>query len=526
LALLGLVAVSCAIIAVTLTPANLTTAGGYTTSQHAVYITITTIVATLFTAAVESTTRKLLLMRVDRALSRGDNVKRLDGKWRALLGLAGLSERARNFQITIIYFCTGLITTAIVASFSPATTERTYPYTPAIPYGPGLCGAVLSPAEVAINRGYDYYWTFSNSSAYVIPANSGYCPTHSAVALASNINININNPLDFAYADEGVTVHVTAIGTPFSVYSTEISTAPEFNGLFDQYGSNILSTTNCVPIMRQNPISCHPGGSVTISSNESNALNIVSDDGSCRGTSQYLDNIAGNIAIKAFCPQGDVGQGMIVMGGTHSYGAILAKSIRDFTAANAPSPGTPSAITEYLFGVSAAALWQLLSQNDGLDGFPDTITKLTLGDTTGRGPPWAFNDSTNALEDVLGLNAALVASRAPRNVTYTNIDGSVTVSALRVGSGSTFAIAYILPPMITALILVYLILAVEFTNGASCITLSLYDLLRFRGLDEVELDPFSHDKNNARRKSAFVFHVKGIGSKKVEDMDIRPYGGT
>jgi hypothetical protein len=578
LTIFGLLGLSCAIIAVSLTAANLTTSGGYTAAQHAAYIIITTIFATLFTTIVRSYTRKLFLMKIDVALAHGANLEQLNTWWRSVLGLASVVERTRNLHVALAYLCTGLITTVIVASFSPSTTTRSYSYNPAISYGPGLCGEALTPSQVGAIQGYPYYWTNSNGSAFVIQSNTGYCPTREAVTLASDINTN--NPLDFAYADEGVAVHVTAIGTPFSVYSTDQLTAPEFNGLFNQYASNVLSTTQCVPIMTQNPISCRPGGNVTVfNQNGLTVLNIVSSDGRCNANEPYLVKLISTnqgFAINVFCPQGDVGQGTIVMGGTAAYGDILAKSFREVTFGNSgnlttfavtcsvdtrnvfsyhqvtlelqsqtnstssytrtlvggevcsPSPGASSAITEYLYGVSAAALWQLFIQNAGLDGFPDTITKLTLGDTTGRGPPWAFNNSQNALEDILGLNAAIVSSRAPRNASRVQVEGSVIVSATRVGSGSPFAIAYVLPLILAALILIYLLCTVKFMDDTSCRTSNLYDLLMFRGLDNFELDLSRPGEGPWEKRSVFQLGSKPTQSY-VTDIGverIRPYDGT
>jgi hypothetical protein len=156
LTIFGLLGLSCAIIAVSLTAANLTTSGGYTAAQHAAYITITTIFATLFTTIVSSYTGKLFLMRIDVALAHGANLEQLNARWRSVFGLASVIERTRNLHVALVYLCTGLITTAIVAIFSPSTTTRSYSYSPAISYGPGLCGEVLTPSQVAANQGHPY----------------------------------------------------------------------------------------------------------------------------------------------------------------------------------------------------------------------------------------------------------------------------------------------------------------------------------------------------------------------------------
>jgi len=100
-----------------------------------------------------------------------------------------------------------------------------------------------------------------------------------------------------------------------------------------------------------------------------------------------------------------------------------------------------------------AAYFQLLIENEGLDGWFET-TWHAVGQS--RGPPYAFEQSTNALEDVFGLTSALVTARVTSPVRQ-KINGTTTVTAMRIGTGEYAALLYALPPFIGAIILVYLI---------------------------------------------------------------------
>jgi len=148
---------------------------------------------------------------------------------------------------------------------------------------------------------------------------------------------------------------------------------------------------------------------------------------------------------------------------------------------SATSPES-SSIGDVLFATSAAANWQLLSQNDGIDGWFDTICQLTLCDTTGRKPPWAFRNSVNALEDAIGLTAALVASRnaivgSKINSSTIDVNGTVVVIASRVGGG--VALVFAIPPAAAAIILLFLMITTPFSEAVRYSTSKLGDLIAF-----------------------------------------------
>ncbi|KAN0095821.1 hypothetical protein V8E51_016532 [Hyaloscypha variabilis] len=126
-----------------------------------------------------------------------------------------------------------------------------------------------------------------------------------------------------------------------------------------------------------------------------------------------------------------------------------------------------------LFATAAAANWCPLLQNVGLDGLFDLI-----GQAAGfRGPPYAFNDSPNALSDVLGLTAALVSSRL-NSTLQLPVNGTAYVMAARVGSGNKFALVFALPSLVCCCILAYLLSTSRMLRSIHHTSSSLVDILK------------------------------------------------
>src|ERR1700685_3411252 len=101
-----------------------------------------------------------------------------------------------------------------------------------------------------------------NGSHFFIPANAGGCPTRYGEILSGNINPA--SPQKFAYADMGVAVHPSAIAAPSSIYSSQPNGSRALEILLQSYGTSLLNTTQCVPVMQKNPIQCNPGGTAKV----------------------------------------------------------------------------------------------------------------------------------------------------------------------------------------------------------------------------------------------------------------------
>ena len=491
------------IIAIERKPLWLTSQGTLSTRQRQIYVTGTTILATLLAGFIVSRVQDILRRLFDHDLESSNHrnpITAQSRKWRTILKVNSLGDAFSHTRIILGYIMLALITPAIVSSITPTVASRDITYAQNIFNGAsrinvgsgGDCTYII-PITTARQKKVDteYFWDLGNGSAYYIPANIGGCPTRSAQILVGAINTQDSG--NFAYADGGVAVHRSAIGTPYTLYSPDSILAPEFNSMLSDFNSNALKTVQCAPVMIRNPIRCRRGGTIRLSSSW---FNVTSDDGLC----QYNRLFSGRnltvqqTMVKHMCPHGEVGQGTMIIAAIGGYAHWLSFAIDDEEHAPVIPPGgasiasTKYAITctvdsrgtyehrnvelnlraaerfgtrhaRYLhsdktkcsgpkldmswYATAAASNWQTLFQNDGVDGWFDLIWEAT-GDHSHRKPPWAFEDSSNALEDVFGLVAALVGSRFNSSRSYP-VNTTVTIAATRVGTSDNLALLYLIP---------------------------------------------------------------------------------
>jgi hypothetical protein len=57
------------------------------------------------------------------------------------------------------------------------------------------------------------------------------------------------------------------------------------------------------------------------------------------------------------------------------------------------------------------------------------------------------------------------------------VEGTVAVTATRIGGGKIFALAYIIPPIVSAIVLLYLIFATWSIRNIQCSSSKLNDLI-------------------------------------------------
>lgn len=536
LALLTSLVINAVIILVTLKPIYLTSWGVIQSTERSLYLTGTTILATILTGVIASSTQGLLLQRFDNELQSPEGnipIQSLGRKWRVILKANEFSESFKGgwlFGIYLAYLIIGLITTSIVSGISPTVGSKTFSYPQQVYNGdsqitagnPGNCTSIvtLAYAEQVIDS--SYYWDLGNGNAYYIPANLGGCPTRDAQLLVGLINMVDSG--SFAYADSGVAVHQSAIGAPNTMYSAEERLAPEFNAMLSTYGINALETCQCVPVMKSNPISCRTGGKIKLATHW---FNLTSDDGLCQHNHYFSgrDPTVSQTMVKSMCTHGDVGQGTMVIAASGGYAHWLAVSIGD--EAHAPSTSIPVGSATYIvtctvdtrniyehrlvtldlrasnstgtrysrflksngtscsgppldrarIATAAAANWQTLFQNDGSDGWFDLIWEATGGHAH-RNTPWAFGNSVNPLEDAFGLVAALVGSRFNGTTTY-SVDTLVKVIATRIGSPSFISFLYLIPSGFAAILVAWLLLLSRGQEKAPFSSTELDDLREF-----------------------------------------------
>lgn len=364
-----------------------------------------------------------------------------------------------------------------------------------------------------------FQWPLKNGSAfYAVTDGMGYgqeatCPTSLVMSLSSGINTE--SPDDYVYADSGIAVRGTAIGASSAIFKGLI-----FQDLSQHYGVSLVNTTQCVPVMQSNPVECRRGGNLTFVNDSK--LQITSADGDCGYTESYQRNLTrDSVMIAGMCMAGlngtdgtnqSIGRLMILLGavtdpeGQATWAWDLAGAMNDPNKTAGIAPGseyavtctvnpqnsfvyrlvtlnlqagstTPNAsaysyylsggeactpvhktISNSLFATAAIANYDLVMQGQDLDGYVSIIQHIA---GSFRGPPYAFNNSRNTLEDTLGLISALAVSSMPTN--YGNLsadalgdDAYAFVGATRLGTRSLEALVLLIPPLGSFLILGYL----------------------------------------------------------------------
>ena len=125
--------------------------------------------------------------------------------------------------------------------------------------------------------------------------------------------------------------------------------------------------------------------------------------------------------------------------------------------------GTPiSSVNDKLKAISAFGPWQLLPYLFFEIIWP--FIQLIASESTNhslwvRAPPFAYANSRNALEVVLGVASALALARTAV-VGGSGADryiGSATIAYSRIGIGKRLALLYVLPSLTTVVILVWLL---------------------------------------------------------------------
>jgi hypothetical protein len=331
--------------------------------------------------------------------------------------------------------------------------------------------------------------------------------------------INSLNPDDYVYVDAGIAVERTAIGASAAVYKGLV-----LQDLSKDYGLSLINTTQCVPVMQSNPIQCQPGGNVTVVSDHN--LTVISADGDCLYHAYYPSrNLALDSAmVNSMCVTGfnsnsnkteSIGLATIVFGaftdpeGKTPFASHLARALNDenktvglaggstyavtctvnprnsfdyrmvtldlqaierkngskyayYLSGGEPCTPVQETISNTLFVTAAVANHNLVRENFGLSGYFSTVRSIAGFD---RGPPYAFANSRNALEDSLGLVAALAVSSlqiSGANVSANALEdhgGSAyaVVEATRLGTDKLEALLLLIPPVGSFVILAYLV---------------------------------------------------------------------
>jgi hypothetical protein len=510
LALLINIIIICILSTAVFVPFKLTTFGLLSSRTKSIYVTGLTVLATICAAFSSTQIRHLWLRKIDVQLATpGIDLSAVNTRWRTALGVSSVLEGLQRWHITCSFLISGLITTAIVAGLSSTLAQRQDDYTYYLADSQDYSCTITSETTPATS----FNWLLANGSYYSVQPNLDFCPGSIAMTLLGAINTV--DPENYGYADEGVAVHESALGAPASIYTSRSNNSEAFSSLIGIYGESLLSTSQCVPVMTKNPISCSRSENATYADQY---LTMTSPDGKCVNSVLVGSNVTWqNVnTVGGICPSGSLGQATIMIGGIMSGCIYLAEALGDSTwldwwdLTGTNTPETTYGITctvDMAAALEYREIYLTLQQPTGSSGAysrsllasssepctpvpyfssgPQSFDKLLALATTAayqplsipwtdwarpltinqaphtndiRPAPYAFSNSRNALEDVLALTSALVLSR----VTITGPSGQIayvgqkTVQYTRAGSGEAWALVYVLPSLFVIIIIIAL----------------------------------------------------------------------
>ncbi|KAL2692557.1 hypothetical protein Neosp_002967 [[Neocosmospora] mangrovei] len=395
----------------------------------------------------------------------------LDRKWRGTLAIDGLMEKVLyNQRFFFMYLACALLTTAIVAVFTPNPGTKPITYHPLVP-GPLYSYNFNSETKACAGQGEDrvqgtYRWELQNGSSFFSRFQED-CPSNRI--LSHVYNINFESPDKYAYVDAGVAVDRMAMGA-----SANLFRGSALQKLTDKHGRLLKSTTQCVPVMTSNPVTCKKGGGKLERGSGERTLVFTLDDGQEMGSRPRpvefsARNLSESSAMVNYLYSDDrnytVGPGIISFSayndpdGVTTFAKDLARTINDpdkdagtrgsetyvsfeyrlvtlslqttgerntteeddnaeennttnlaysrrLSGGEPCDPATKS-ISNLHFVAATTSQYRMVMENYGLTGYFTTVHSIAGED---RKPPYAFNNSRNGLEDALGVIAALGVS--------------------------------------------------------------------------------------------------------------------
>ncbi|CAJ0552271.1 Ff.00g062500.m01.CDS01 [Fusarium sp. VM40] len=459
-----------------------------------------TAIATLFTSVVKSRIQHGLMRHLEAPLRSINNApeaeqlvqrRLIDRKWRAVLRIEGFTETWHTQHIFLVYLLSGLLTTALVTTFTPTAGTQTINYEPLVPGATypftdngtsNACAGVMKGRTVQGTFG----WDTSNDTIFFSSWLKD-CPSSRVLAHVSNINNQ--NPEEFAYVQAGVAIHRTAMGA-----STNLFLGTAFKNLNKQYGKFLKTTTQCVPVMTKNPVTCYKGGGKLERVPGQDRELLFTGDGSLKGQARPVGT-ARNLSVSSAMvnylwllplPSGAVGTSVAVFSAMNDPKAEtrfyqdLARTINDpdkdagtrgsetyvvtcdynpqdsfeyrlvtldLQAASVTSNYTSAAYSRLLkggpsrtptnktvsnlhFAAVGTSAYKMIMEGFGLDGYFTSVKRIA---GTDRKPPYAFNNSRNGLEDTLGVISAIAVS------TMDLLDDAVVASAVEGKGGKAEA---------------------------------------------------------------------------------------
>ncbi|KAE9365694.1 hypothetical protein N431DRAFT_487642 [Stipitochalara longipes BDJ] len=505
------------------------------------YVTLTTIVATLIAFTATAQIRKLWLEQLQQ---NPRNLRRTA----TLLGIGSWKDSFKFWRITVASIMTGLTTTAMIAGITPTTGLYETDTWTGIHTEVDNCTFIRDYPDNTFGT-----WKLANGSyLYVNDLTDDYCSTFHITSLEESLvpsvsSIEVNHTTKYVnssiiYTMNNIAVANSALGVPLygatdGPLGAATATFPPFQvpvkiGL---QSSRFRSAKGCLPVLISNPVRCETEGNVTL---QDNGQNITVAAGGCNATVAAFSTNAdyADLLSIGFCTSDSVNQGQaeIAVGGMQDIGAAIALLLADFPAYE-NSTNTTSYSTLCKIDIMAALGFRQVTfiledstdfsqlnrgilayggescipdvrrgpagrENSNATNILNSILALTV-ESTMTGPmvseggtqeAWlrdiidaqhlravyskdnsgekqgnfAFNNSRNDLEDILGLRIALAMGDQLGNGPYRNgsdsaettvFGGIITAKGMRVGTKNPWALAYVLPPLFSITLLSYLL---------------------------------------------------------------------
>jgi hypothetical protein len=270
----------------------LTKGGPLSNAKLNVYTFLITVSATLLTSFIAGQLQLLWVRDIDIKLEEATSasqLENLDARWRTSMKIGHYGERFKNFSVETSYVVAALITSCFVAGVSPNLATMVVPYNATSPDGTEYyCAESFSPQDFSNLFGnqttIDGTYTWPNptihagtmvNEMFVVTDQPG-CPLNGGTSVPSAINFNPNL---FVYWGMGVAVQNSLIGAPASIFGSNPGRDDEILELTYTHQSSLELTSQCVPVIVNNPISCRPGGTVQLSQQN---MSVTSPDGKCK----------------------------------------------------------------------------------------------------------------------------------------------------------------------------------------------------------------------------------------------------
>lgn len=491
-------------VAVAAEPVLLTDFGPFHYRQK--YLVGLTLLATGCQLLSAGQLRRLWLQCLDKKLSGGHDLSEYNLSWRTTLSLGEFSESLKKWKIALSFIICVLSVSAITTGLSSNITTREILYEYTLP-GEQDTNCLPVTSEVAK---HSYSWKMNETSYMAVEPIMEFCPISDVLLLIGTLNIL--TPNDYGYGDHGVAVRPSALGAPGSFYASTHRNSTDLPQLSEKYGRHLLDVTGCASVLARNPFSCKRVN--TIQFHNSSAENPaypsveVSSDG-CQSETLILPPGPGSMEFGGFtfniCTSGEIGRSTLVIGHVGTDAIYAAKSMNDHEQRKTwEAMGWDYSLEHpMLYGVQCSVspsfsgriltlnrtgdeprsgpFFQTLSGrqgcevgNYGMDQMKATAAispypllaagwltylrgvLISTNYTNGRirGPPYAFAESKNNLEDVLGLGAALALSKMTlTDAPFVSRTGKAIVEYTRVGPGKPWALVFCIAPLANIIIL-------------------------------------------------------------------------